>query len=456
MRRVVGLLVTCCLQAAACFDAGGPRPRPGTTDPEVPGGGGPAALQWYELVPRVITLGATDTIVLNAAITGTPDAVNVQLRAGRTVPLTRGSGNLYSTKLAAADLLFAYRTGDLHHFAGEIQIDARPAILPTGIVANVRDATVADPTLSSIAPGVQISDHVVNIRVDAVNAGAPVPASVLRTFYNSFADDFEFVAVIEAVRSNNAPFYTGVRNGTTGLGLQLFDNGGTYGSAARLQGIVQYPDDADFDLARTDNLHELAHRWMNYLTHPQLAPGRPHWPLSTLAYGIMGWKDPDSNTWLTFPFDLAPRENGTFLVSATEPPRTFNDLELYLMGLVPPDSVRGHVVFANQNQRSQLRAGGVLVDADSIFIGEIVARDGARSPSAAAAPRTFRIATIVLSRNSLLSRDELAFYEHMAARGELRIGVSFSTGLVRGQSLPFYLATGGRASLATRLRAAAN
>ncbi|MGQ0562707.1 MAG: hypothetical protein ACT443_12635 [Gemmatimonadota bacterium] len=439
----------------ACIDGTGPRPRPdGMDDGNGPPGGNPPELLWWELQPRVIEHGSTDSATLRVTIAGNAQSVSVQLRTGAPVTLRPISANQYSASLPIETLLFGYRTGDLHSAAGVIEAANRDGADSVTLIVNVHDATVDNPLASftSISPTMQASDHVVNMRHDAMNPGQPVSEAVLRTFYERFPDDYNFVAIVEQIHSKTRPFYTGVRNAITGIGLNRFDNGAAFGSAARLEGIVQYPVDADLDLARTDNLHELGHRWINYLSDPLLARARPHWPLSTMANGVVGWADPVTGEALPFPFELSPNPNGTYSVSVTATPRSFNSLELYLMGLLAPDSVRAHVVFANQNQRAELRRGGTLSGGvDSVTIGEIIAREGSRVPRAADAPRSFRMATIVLSRGGLLSRDELAFFEHVAARGEQRVQLFYSDGFVRTFTLPFFLATGRRASLTTRL-----
>jgi hypothetical protein len=83
----------------------------------------------------------------------------------------------------------------------------------------------------------------------------------------------------------------------------------------------------------------------------------------------------------------------------------------------------------------------------------IIARDGVRKPAAADAPHSFQLATIVLSRGGVLTRDEMSFFEYMAARGEQHNATIFFNGFLRGTTLPFYAATQGRATLVTNLKA---
>lgn len=442
------------LAVSACIDGTGPRPRPGTIDEEEPPPSGEAVrVLSAELQPRVITQGVTDTVVIAVTLSAAPTAAAVQLRTGPIIPLRRVSGNVYSAKLPASAVLFGYRSGDLHQAAGVIEVNSGGESIEMPLMANVKDGTVPLSSFTTINPTMQASDHVVNIRVDAATPGAPVAASVIRSFYEQYPDDFQFLAVLEAVQSDKAPFYTAVQNNIRGIGASVFDNSGSYGSAGRLEGIIQFPVDAAFDAARTDNIHELAHRWLNHLSHPFVSSARPHWPMSTLAYGIMGLASSTPSAWDVFPFDLVNQPDGTYLVRGADTPRSFNDLELYLLGLLPADSVQPHLVFADQNQRQQLRNNGVLRGrVDTLTIARVVAQAGARIPTAATARRDFRMATIVISRNGLLSRDELAFFDHVTARGEARVMLAYSSGFTRANTLPFYLATGQRATLTTRLR----
>jgi hypothetical protein len=153
-----------------------------------------------------------------------------------------------------------------------------------------------------------------------------------------------------------------------------------------------------------------------------------------------------------FRWELVPQPDGTYNVRSAAAPRSFNDFELYLMGLLPGDSVRPHIVFLNQNQRAELRNGGVLrPPTDTVSVAEWAAQDGARSPAYPQAQDSFRMATVVLSRGRLLTRDELAFYNTLAGRAESEIELVTVSFTSRLNTLPFFLATGGRARLMSRL-----
>lgn len=441
------------LALAACIDSAGPRPRPGGTTDSLPPDTTAPQLLWYELQPRAITPGTTDSVRIQLAVSGTPDVVQVVTRTADTFILTRGTNGIYTGKLAAAPLLFNYHAGDMHNSAGAIALVKPGKSSQFTLIVNVKDATVPVVNPVFLGADIQATDHVVNIRYDSIFAGAAVPTAPIRTFYADFPDLFQFLAVIEQVQSPHDRFLTLVRNQVRGIGAPIIDNGRAYGSDAVLEAIIDYPLDTAYDPAETSNLHDMGHRWMNYLRVPALASTRHHWPLSDLAHGIMGWDDPLAQDAVSFPFDVTAQPDGTYLLRFVDTARTFNDLELYLMGLLPSDSVRAHVVFRNLNQRQQFKDNGVLQGpVDSVTMASVLSTEGARLPAAGVAPRAFRLGTIVLSRGGLLSRDEMAFYEFMAKRGEEQAELAYYTGSTRGVTLPFGPATGGRATLTTSVR----
>lgn len=450
-RASAGLLcASLALGAAACGDAFGPRPRPTGVRPDsvTPD----ARLLWYEVTPRVIPLGQLDSLRVTVGVNGIPSAVQLSLVTG-LVPLQRVSNGVWSGRVSANDLVFNYRTGDLRNTASFIEVVSQAGTRQSSVTVNVKDNTIPAIVPQTLSQTVQAASHVVNIRYDSLYLGGQVPPEVLRTFYQFFGDEYDFITVVEQVQSDTAPFYFAARNDVSGLGLQLFDRAGPYGSNTALDGILHFPYEADFDPADTGVLHELSHRWMNFSNLQSVRTLRPHWPISTLAQGINGYADAQTGERQIFRWEITPQPNQTYSVRQVAEPRAYNDFELYLLGLLPPDSVRPHIVFLNQNQRAELRQGGVLVGpTDTITVGEWVARDGVREPAYPATPRSFRMATIVLSRNGLLTRDDMSFYNALAMRAESETEMVTIRATTRVTSWPFFLATGGRGRLITRLR----
>lgn len=81
----------------------------------------------------------------------------------------------------------------------------------------------------------------------------------------------------------------------------------------------------------------------------------------------------------------------------------------------------------------------------------IDANGGPRIPSAATAQKGYRAIQLVLSRDGLLTPEEMAYFELMARRAEERGLMPYSSGRVGGYSHPWFSATGGRGTLTSRL-----
>jgi uncharacterized protein (TIGR03437 family) len=85
-------------------------------------------------------------------------------------------------------------------------------------------------------------------------------------------------------------------------------------------------------------------------------------------------------------------------------------------------------------------------------VNDIIAGSGPRIPNSTNARHDFRRATIVVSRDALLTADEMDFYTYFARRGEERAQVLSASGLAAAKMTnPFYLATGKRGTMRTSL-----
>jgi uncharacterized protein (TIGR03437 family) len=402
-------------------------------------------LRYAQWEPRVIDQNQSSPVTLTVRVDG-PARVEFVPSTGPVVSLTPVSG-VYRATLQPQQVLLGYQTGDNHSFAGFLDVyDGATRVIRANLTVNVRDAGVPDVDIKNVNPDVQLSRHVVNLSDDNLYfaAGTPFPPAVVQRIYQFLGDDFDFVGIVGQVSAFSNRAYVGVRNAINGIGLGPQDAGASYGSARRLLGVIQFPLDGFFDWAETGAIHEIGHRWCCYLNQAALTPGRPHWPLSDLAYGILGYSDPVNSQGLAFPYTLADQGGGNYRLQPAARAREFNLLELYLMGLAVPAEVPAAIVFQNQNQ--QVPGAGVLQGpVTTVRIDDVIGRDGARTPTI---QNHFRVATIVLSAGRLLSREEMAFYDLMAARGEESRELTERSGIApRGTTKPFYLATRQRASL---------
>jgi hypothetical protein len=416
---------------------------------------GATEILWRSLEPRVIEPGitafATITVVVDIdpaspeiAITTNgcvPTAVEIEL-----IPLVNIAPNTYEATLTSDQLLFNHLVGDAHSVVGCLRI---PGGWQSNLSVNVRTNAMPDVLVQRVALDAQVATHVVNLRSDELLLGSHASVALLERFYLQFGNDFDFIAVVEQVSSRNNRTYFTRRNNTLGIGKGVFDHLAGTEVPDRLLGTIIFPIDSFFDLAERTAIHEIGHQWINSLSGSLDDPRDAHWPISDLAYGIMGYSGA-SGQGQTFPFDLVEQPDGTYQLSSRERPKEFNDVELYLMGLMPDTEVGEHFVFLNQDQLSQIHSGGILAGPTvPVTIADIIASNGPRVPAAGAAPTEFRVATIVLSKDRLLTPAEMAFFDHMAARGESLVELPFTSGLARGTSKPFFLATGGRGTLTT-------
>jgi hypothetical protein len=215
-----------------------------------------------------------------------------------------------------------------------------------------------------------------------------------------------------------------------------------------------FPNGNLFDPAEAAFQHELGHQWINFLPFAPLNYAIPHWPLSDLASGIMGFADTEGGQGLQFPCIVTQVAGGATLTQRYDAP-VFTDLDLYLMGLLPADQVGTHVVFPRGTTSADLFSlcgGGTWQgQLQTVTIQDIVRQVGARVPDAAHSPHAFRVATIIVSPDGLLSREAMTFYSYFAQRAAASKETPYHSGLAKGTAKPFYLSTRGLGTLDARV-----
>jgi hypothetical protein len=371
------------------------------------------------------------------------------------IPLLLTTPDTYQVSIDVERALDGYRSGRLQHKVGRLQVrDGQVLVFSKRISVNVRSKGVPDVEVLPLASDAQAAAHILNLRRDEpwLGTGDPIAVEVANRFYQFYGDDFDFIAFVGNVSPTSNRFYSPVRNDVTGIGLILFDISAALGSAGRLQGVISFPIPTLFDLGGHGAVHEIGHRWISHLNElSMLAPGTPHWPISDLANGVMGWSTP-SGVGVRFPYRLMHERNGDYLLQSSRLNDRFHDLELYLMGLTAAESVGDHLVFLNQEQRGEVRGGGVLQGPVAwVSSQDLIDALGPRTPAAGDSQTDFRLAAIVLSAGRLLSPSEMAFFDHMAARGEARRTLRAAADSPQATVQPFFVATGRRATLTTTL-----
>lgn len=446
-------------------------------------GFGQAAVSHYEIDPQVVIPGETGEIRVQYHTRGSPTRVTFERHLQRGVEMDLhddGAGGdrvakdgIYTLTLPVEPILAAMQDVDVYRpFLGFFRL--YEGTLSYGFYntfAEVADPRIPVSAVIQDAPDVQHTAYVVNIHmpeafpsgdsgIPGFPGGSPsglvLKSVITKRFYQLFSDDYDMLNLVFVPSYYQNRQHYGITNSVRGIGLDLVDNSSalSYGSSGKLQGVNMFPVTVLFDGASTGFSHEIGHQWIAFLDAPPVSTNRPHWPFSTMATGTMGYSSPgDQGT----PFDciLSEQPDGIHLR-----PRAgqamFNDLDLYLMGFLPPDQVSEQIVLETSDPgiRNLCRAYGVYTGPfQRLMLSNLISNPGIgpRIPSSADAQRHFRLATIVISRDGLLSREAMSFYSYFAGRMELRQQTLVREGHDQDIANPFYVATRGLGTLSGQI-----
>ena len=268
-------------------------------------------------------------------------------------------------------------------------------------------------------------------------------------FYAHFDDAFDFLFFISNVefgRIRIRPYagrYITVANGVRGTGVDEHMRASEYGSAGRLQGMIEFPL-LNVSIEGGPALHELMHRWANYVVAPF-----PHWGF-TSAYGQLGGFQADRLVDLGGGRHTAG-EFGTYANGGNSVP--YSSIELYLAGFIPPGEVPDLLVAEDaewsrdgDGQREFSDDGFPVFTATRISrrsVQDLIAEHGARMPDHTQAQREFRAAAILL-----IDESHPAFQSQLDQLSAEVAWFSDARADTNHGTFNFYEATGGRAIMA--------
>lgn len=242
-------------------------------------------------------------------------------------------------------------------------------------------------------------------------------------FYRHFGDDYDFVTLLMVHDLGMFfAFYSPLSNDVKGIGYDAVVPGETFDhSDNKLQGYIfmnyyglwsQDPAVGRFVFGQ-----EFMHRWGAFVNLDAAGPDGPVDPDVLLGRDVAHWSywmnttnsPMEGNAWLD-------NGDGTWTVDLTAP-STYSDLDLYLMGLVGPESVGPQTVLL-VDEAEQTRVGREAASTPEGFaeayaegsgqattvtgtpvaftVDDIIAAEGARAPSVADSPKSFRMAFLVL------------------------------------------------------------
>lgn len=242
---------------------------------------------------------------------------------------------------------------------------------------------------------------------------------VAQKFYETHEDSYDYLAIynsVDVAAGGSAIAYeVTVRNDRTGIGDVVTDVGREYGSAARLQAVLnlgplgQYPRSptgivpgraTSGDTPLSIIGHETGHLWLAFASvrEPANIEGRPmlgrqtaHWAFNFNSEASLL----EGNRIEDLGVGARPRFRTTGTVEA------FSPLDQYLMGLRAPEEVPPTFVVTNPNIFASGRPPqrGVTFDGDrrDIQIAELIRAEGRRTPDHTVSQRRFRIAFILIT-----------------------------------------------------------
>lgn len=346
--------------------------------------------------------------------------------------------------------------------------DASPSPGDGGTDASQTDAYVMPP------PGLQVTTHAVNI-VDAAAAqeirdyvlgSSPELYTSIAAFYAHFDDEYDFVYVFSdaevPMASAYARFTPVHRPAMPSIGLPNAYDNPMYGGHTHLRGAIG----VNFtQVGNGPTIHETLHYWGTFLDRSfGFGVDRDndfgaHWGVAGV-HGQHGGFDPTTvqcGTPMGMPPPCMPDADGITRLTIGEFGPTANGgdaipyapIELYLMGLVPRAEVPSPILvvdsahFVSADMATH-RLAFEIAGTHEVTMDQIVALHGERPP-ADAADRAFRAAFVCFS-DAPLAADRMAALERWAA--------VFGNDATTGGLLSFEGATGGRATMSTRLGAA--
>jgi len=232
---------------------------------------------------------------------------------------------------------------------------------------------VVDPTVEfpaqQVAPNMFASEYALFIAdpEGQITHGEPYPLvdqeldfpKATQMFYSVYPDDFDFLVVMPihpnyrpsyGYVEGPTPFATTVRPPASHIGMDFHtDDTARYGSAGRLLTVVYHSAGYGSILN-----HEIGHTWGVFIGDVQGFIERQyhtaHWDAHTDVGGTMAsfvtpfMDDPETemsrmSQGLPVNFQIQSNPDGSFRLADAHGSKQFAPLDLYLMGLIPPDQV---------------------------------------------------------------------------------------------------------------------
>lgn len=267
--------------------------------------------------------------------------------------------------------------------------------------------------------------------------------------YSVLPDTFDFALVMAGMQifrptdlAENVPYDVLVSNTVQHIGMTQVDKTALFGSAGRLKSTIyhSFGSMAIFD-------HEVAHTWGSAigqslgLVDEQYPVNQGHWNAMADMQGQLGayYFDPGGEVG-----HFAYNGDETWHLVSNSDIEPYSPLELYIMGLIPSGEVPPIHLLQSPNTGDLNRI--TAASYRTVTIADILqAEGGERIPSAVESQKDFNLAFIV-TQDVPYNDAAYAYFSLLAYSLETREPPWENSSLA-----PFYWATGGRATLTSRL-----
>ncbi len=437
---------------------------------------------WYQATPSVVWCGdAQSTTTLEVHIVGREDVARVWMTDLGTSE-EEGRGELFDDGthgdqiagdniFTLSDVVLPCRVSNFmfHGWANWLGflrvelVDGRATGNNYGLLVGTVDPKYKDafevvelgPGLTATAYSFFIEDTAHEVIDDYPVATVYCGTSNFVAFqklYSVFPDVFDFAALMPGMvifrpqdLAENVPYNVLVKNEVQHIGIDIFDNTAAFGSAGKLKSVTyqSFGTIAIFD-------HEIAHTWGAAIGQNLGLLGdqytwdvnQGHWNPNADMEGQLGNYYFD-NSGAVGHFGYNGDEIWRLIPNYVAEP--YSPLELYVMGLIPPEEVPPiHILSSPDTANTEMIKPASY---RTVTIEEIMASEGGpRVPSHVDSPKDFSMAFIV-TQDRPYDDAAYAFFSLISYQLTSRQPVSeYETSLA-----PFYWATGGRATLETRL-----
>ena len=277
-------------------------------------------------------------------------------------------------------------------------------------------------------------------------------------FYEHFNDEFDFLIFVHnmarGTQECDGGYYSSVKNDVEGIGQSIYFDG-NWGSSEKLQGVIQFFGYFDFssgdscpgcsDIRNGTLLHEIMHRWGNFIVPITSEPFDPHWRFISSGGYLDGY---DISNMIDHGDGKYSHEHR----SSSQ----YSPIELYLAGFIPPEDVPDFQI-AEDGKWLLDETGWPLEDDNgyrlftasgfkTYTIEDIVTEYGPRVPDHSQAQKDFRAAVILLvsedypATRKRLERlsDDVSWISYVGETNTVWRGYTYSN---------FYEATGGRGTI---------